>query len=93
MDEELVSKDLLQILACPKTLKPLSLAPSHLVDKVNSLIEEGKISTVEGVKVEGKLDGLILVEGENIAYPIRDRIPVLLIEEGFPLPQELLPKG
>ena len=85
-EEPLVDPELLERLACPKTHKPLKLAGPEVVAAINKAVEEGTLVNREGKKVEEKVDGVLLVEGENLAYPIRDKIPILLVEEGFTLP-------
>ncbi len=85
-DEPLVDPELLERLACPKTHHPLKLAGPDVVEAVNKAVEEGRLVNQAGKKVEEKVDGVLLVEGENLAYPIRDKIPILLVEEGFSLP-------
>jgi uncharacterized protein len=37
--------------------------------------------------VSGELDGGLIRSDRKILYPIRDHIPVMLIEEGIPLDQ------
>ncbi len=85
-EEPLVDPELLERLACPRTRKPLKLADPATVEALNRAIEAGTLVNREGKKLEEKLDGALLVEGENLAYPIRDKIPVLLVEEAFQLP-------
>lgn len=53
-----LNKDLLDILACPKSKDPLELTPEE--------------------------DGLIC-RACGLVYPVRDQIPVMLIEEAVPL--------
>ena len=81
----MIDKDLLAILACPETRQPLAEADAALVSKLNAAIEGGQLTNAGGVKVEGKIDGGLLREDGKICYPIREGIPVLLIEEGLPV--------
>ena len=81
MDEEL-----LKILACPETKQDLVLAEPELVDKINSLIEKGELTSRSGQKIGEKIDGGLIQKAERkYLYPVRDDIPVLLIDESISL--------
>ena len=79
----MIDKDLLEILACPETHQPLALAGDDAVAALNTKIEAGECTNVGGDKVTHKLDGGLVREDGTILYPIRDGIPVLLIDEGL----------
>lgn len=81
----LIDKDLLEILACPETHQPLAEADATLVAQVNEKIAAGSCTNVGGAKVEGAIDGGLVREDRKVLYPIRDGIPVLLVDEGLPL--------
>ena len=82
----MIDPDLLEILACPDTHQPLAMADAELVASLNTAIEAGGLKNVGGAAVEGSLDGGLVREDGSVVYPIRDRIPVLLIDEGIALP-------
>lgn len=78
----MLDKDLLQILACPETKKDLEEADADFVSKVNAAIKEGRVRNKSQEKVEHPIDGgLFRVGDRSCMYPIRENIPVLLIEE------------
>jgi uncharacterized protein YbaR (Trm112 family) len=81
-----IDKDLLEILACPETHQSLSEAAPDLVERINARIAAGGVKNVGGAAVETKLQGALVRDDGKIAYPIRDGIPVLLIDEGLPVP-------
>lgn len=84
----MVDKKLLDILVCPETKKPLMLADSALVERLNKLISSGKIKDRSGRKVETLLqNGLLTKENSTCIYPVIDDIPVLLPEDSIPLDQ------
>ena len=87
MSEErpLIAPDLLEKLACPRTRKPLALVPADTLERMNRALAEGRARTLEGETPAGPLDGALAVTGEDFYYPIRDAIPVLLVEEAFRL--------
>ena len=80
----MIDKELLAILACPETHQPLAMADAALLARVNARIQAGQVKNVGGAAVtEALTAGLVRSDG-RIVYPIRDEIPVLLIDEGIP---------
>ncbi|MGH7232430.1 MAG: Trm112 family protein [Nitrospiraceae bacterium] len=80
-----IDKDLLAILCCPETKQDVSLADDALIGQLNSRIEKGELKNKAGQVVTEKLDGGLLRADKKFLYPIREEIPVMLIEEGIPL--------
>ncbi len=82
-----LDKDLLAILCCPETKQAVALADEQLVQKVNSAIERGALKNKAQKPVTEKLDGGLIRSDNKILYPVREDIPVMLIDEGIPLDQ------
>jgi uncharacterized protein YbaR (Trm112 family) len=80
-----VDQELLAILCCPETKQDVALADDALVAKLNAKIEQGQLKNKAGQPVTEKLDGGLVRADKKILYPIREDIPVMLIEEGVPL--------
>jgi uncharacterized protein YbaR (Trm112 family) len=80
-----IDKELLAILACPETHQPLAEADAALIERVNAAIVAGDQKNVAGGAVAEAIDGGLLREDGAILYPIREGIPILLIEEGLPV--------
>lgn len=78
-----IDKDLLAILCCPETKQDVSLASDALVMNLNERIAKGGVKNKGGQLVTEKLDGGLLRADKKILYPIREDIPVMLIEEGI----------
>jgi len=82
----MIDQELLNILACPETKQDLEVASSELIEKINALIEKGQLSNRGGQKCDKKIDGgLIQKVDRKYLYPIREEIPIMLIEESIPL--------
>jgi uncharacterized protein YbaR (Trm112 family) len=80
-----IDQQLLDILACPETKEPVSLADEVLVAKINAAIEAGTLQNRAGEAIKEKIDGGLVREDKKYLYPIRDDIPIMLIDEGIPL--------
>jgi len=85
----MIDKELLDILACPETKEDLQLADSALIDKINAKIAAGNLTNRSGQKVTEKIDGgLIQKNSRRYLYPIKDSIPILLIDESISMSEE-----
>ncbi|HET6676413.1 MAG TPA: Trm112 family protein [Nitrospiraceae bacterium] len=82
-----IAKDLLAILCCPETKQAVALADDQLIDKLNALIAKGELKNKAKKAVTENLDGGLIRADGKILYPIREDIPVMLIDEGIPLEQ------
>lgn len=82
----MIDQELLNILADPETKEEVELVDSGLIEKINLLIEKGDCRNRGGQNVAQKIDGgLIPKQSRKVLYPIRDDIPIMLIEEAIPL--------
>jgi uncharacterized protein YbaR (Trm112 family) len=86
----MIDPELLEILACPETKEPVQLAPGELIDRLNAAIRAGRVSNRGGQPVQEPVDGGLVRADQRMLYPIRDEIPVMLVEEAIPLP---IPEG
>jgi uncharacterized protein YbaR (Trm112 family) len=81
----MVDQALLDILVCPETKQPVHLADEALLARVNAAIASGTMLNRGGQLIsEAVSEGLVREDGA-ILYPVRDDIPVMLIDEGIPL--------
>jgi len=81
----MISPELLAILCCPESHQELELAPPELITKLNQDIATGKIQNVGGALLKEAIDGGLIRADRKVLYPIRRKIPVLLIDEGIQL--------
>jgi len=81
----LVDQTLLEILVCPETKQPVHLADPRLIERLNASIREGAVVAAGGRAVtEPLVEGLVREDGA-VLYPVRDEIPIMLIDEAIPL--------
>jgi uncharacterized protein YbaR (Trm112 family) len=79
----MLNPELLKILVCPEARLPVSLADTTLLHRVNEAIAQGNVATRGGSPVSQALDSALLREDGLVLYPIRDDIPVMLIDEAI----------
>lgn len=82
-----MDKDILTILCCPETKQPVTVAEAGLIQKINAAVTRGQVMNKGSKPVSQQLEGGLIREDGKILYPIREQIPVMLIEEGIPLEQ------
>ena len=82
-----ISQELLDILVCPETKQPVVLAAADLLEKLNMQVQNRTLKNRSGETVSEAIDAALVREDQNYCYPIRDDIPVMLIDEAIPLDQ------
>ena len=80
-----INQELLDILACPETKQPLRLADETLLQTLNERIRQGRLTNRAGASVTEAIGGGLIREDGRYLYPIRDDIPIMLIDEAVPL--------
>jgi len=83
----MISKDLLDILCCPETKEELVRADQSLIDKINVKITAALVKNRAGKAVSEKIDGGLIRKDQKYLYPIREDIPIMLIDEALPMEQ------
>lgn len=77
--------ELLKILCCPETHQELKLAAPPVLEKLNLEIAAGQLQNRAGQTVLEKVDGGLVRADGRYLYPMRENIPVLLVDEAIPL--------
>ena len=83
----MIRQELLDLLQCPETRRPLRLADESLVARINQGIAAGAIKNRVEETLHTPLSGGLLTEGGNVLYPIIDDLPIMLVDEAIPLDQ------
>ncbi len=81
----MIDAELLKILCCPETHQELRGADSALVEQLNRQAAAGSLKNRAGQPVTEKIDGGLLRADGKFLYPIRQDIPVMLVDEAIPL--------
>ncbi len=84
----MINAELLRILCCPETHQEVRLADPAVIEKLNAQIAAGALKNRAGQPVQTRIDaGLVRADGKFL-YPIRQNIPVMLVDEGIALEGE-----
>jgi len=85
----MLDPELLEILVCPETKQPIRLADPAVVQKLNVAIAEGSVSNKGGEPVSETIEEGLIREDDRCLYPIRDDIPIMLIDSAIPLSTDM----
>lgn len=81
----MVDQELLDILVCPENKTAVKLVGQEVIDRVNAAVKSGSLKNRAGEKVEEPIDaGLLRADGKYL-YPVREDIPIMLIDEAIPM--------
>lgn len=81
----MIDPKLLEILCCPETKEDVALADAELIGRINQGISQGSVKNRRGVQVTERIDGGLVRKDGKYLYPIRQDIPIMLIDEALPL--------
>lgn len=83
----MVDPELLKILVCPENKTPVTTADDALIAAANAAIKAGTLKNRAGEAIGENIDGGLIREDRAYLYPIRDDIPIMLIDEAIPVDQ------
>ncbi|MCH7563043.1 MAG: hypothetical protein IH968_04375 [Gemmatimonadetes bacterium] len=81
----MVDPELLQILVCPETRQPVRPAGADVLTRLNSAIEAGTVVNQGGQEVREPIEEGLVREDGKVLYPVREEIPIMLIDEAIAL--------
>jgi len=82
-----LDRAVLDILCCPLTHVPLEPLRSDRLTRLNECIAAGTVRNEARQIVTEPLAAALATRDGKLAYPVRDGIPVLLIDQGIALAQ------
>ena len=81
----MVDPELLEILVCPETHQRVRPAEPELLDRLNEAIGSGGVTNRGGSAVAEPIEEGLVREDAKILYPVREDIPIMLIDEAIEL--------
>ena len=84
----MIDHNLLDILVCPETKQSLRVADVALLETLNASITAGSVTNRGGETVTVAVNEALIRDDGDVLYPVRDDIPIMLIDESIPLPTQ-----
>jgi uncharacterized protein YbaR (Trm112 family) len=81
----MITEELLALLRCPETRQLISVASPEQVARVEAAREAGLLRNRAGNRVQEPVVAGLVRADDTLFFPIRDGIPVLLLDEALPL--------
>ena len=74
---------MLDKLRCPETGQKLMIANAPALGAINRAVDEGVATNVSGQPITERLTDGLIREDQLRVYPVKNGVPILLIEEGI----------
>ncbi len=82
-----MNKELLKLICCPSSKKQLKILNEENLDNLNQAISAGLIKNNQGKILKDKIEQALITEDYEVAYIVKDDIPVLLENESIKMNQ------
>ncbi len=79
----MIDKELLDILCCPETKQDIEYVEGDVIRTINEKIKQGGLKNRGGDEIKEAIDAGLLREDRKYLYPIRQDIPIMLIDEAI----------
>ena len=85
----LVAQRRREILVCAETTQSLHMAELSLLERLNASISDGSVTNRRGDLVSTLIEEGLVREDRDMLYPVRDDIPIMLIDESISLSEQV----
>ncbi len=82
-----INRKLLEILVCPITKLPVFILEEQKLQKLNGLIAQGTLQTMDGESISEPLQEALITRNKNIIYRIENNIPIMLESQSIAVDQ------
>lgn len=82
-----IDRKLLEVLVCPITKLPVFVLEEQKLQKLNELISQGALQTMDGKAVSEPLQEALITRNKNVIYRIENNIPIMLESQGMAVDQ------
>ena len=79
----MIDKELLEILCCPETKQDIEYIEGEIIEAINQKIKAGGLKNRGGEDIKEPIEAGLLREDRKFLYPIRQEIPIMLIDEAI----------
>lgn len=83
----MLDRNFIAMLRCPASGSPLALLDKHRLRLANRRAETGELRHVDGRVVDRPMEAALVTRDGATVYPVRDGIPILLLDEAIPSDQ------
>jgi len=80
-----MNQDLVKILCCPETKQKVEFVEKDIIRDLNKKIAAKSLKNRGGLLVSDKMDDGLIREDKKYVYPVRNDIPIMLINEAIEL--------
>ena len=80
-----MNQDLVKILCCPETKQKVEFVEKDMIRDLNKKIAAKSLKNRGGLLVSDKIDDGLIREDKKYVYPVRNDIPIMLINEAIEL--------
>ena len=82
-----MNEKILKLICCPSSKKQLKILDEESLTNLNHAISAGLIKNNQGKILKDKIEQALITEDYELAYIVRDDIPVLLENESIKMSQ------